>query len=414
MGTMKNLFFIGAVFALKVLCSLYLLKLLSAHFLNEFGALTQYLSFLAIIFGLSLGGASNYLIKNLSQSADQEDEAYHIDTVFGYGIISSLLLCSGLLLLHPILQEHIFYNKVRLAFYIYLVISIFFSNFLAVLVAVAVAKRRYSHYFISNAIGYLSFMAIIWVALEYKLASIYWVLPLFYILPSAFLYGTLGVKIRLKVKTLFKLDKAKEIFSYCLIVYIGLTSLPLVSLFARESFRLAFGNEELSNWQAAVKISDAIQQLFGAIFSFIVLPYLSKSLNNISLIKWFKDFFLFTSFSAGAIFIFYYIADPLVSILFGESFRFIGAYLGLYLSGDLIRVCGLYCSYTFIAAGSYGKAVFFEAAQGIIFVFIFFTSIEFQKSNPTFVSYAYIATYTVCLFSMLIMMSNSFVKDHNK
>ncbi|RJG09229.1 hypothetical protein D3879_25925 [Pseudomonas cavernicola] len=405
---MRRAIYIGCSFAFKPLCSLVVLRALAGSFGEEgFGYLTQYMAFLAVVFGLSLGGASNYLIKNLSQTSRVVACEKEVSVVFSYGFLFLCLLAICFVFLKGSLEEFIFYRSVSWWVIFYILIVFFISNVCGILMAVALAQGKTNRYVLANIGGAALFVLIVvCLVLVGAEDGIYWALPLSYILPVVFLYRTFEGKIRLDFKLLWANRRLVQVFRFCLIVYVGLVSIPVISILVRESFHQQFGAVELSYWQVAVKISDTVQQFYGMFCSAILLPYLSRKIGDFHFSGWFKKLLGVSGvYFLGALIIFSF-REYFVSLLFGEGYSSAKNYVSYYLIGDYFRVCALFCSFTLISADRFGRALIFEFLQGLLFVSLFY---YFSMGNNSIdVGYAYILTYSICFLVMLGFVFNYF------
>jgi PST family polysaccharide transporter len=241
--------------------------------------------------------------------------------------------------------------------------------------------------------------------------AIYLVLPLSYVLPIVFLYNSYEGKIKLDLVMMFSERRAREIFRYSLIVYVGLVSLPLVSIFVRENYQSLFGPVSLSNWQVAVKFSDTLQQFFGMFCAAVLLPYLSRNVHNFNILTWgmrLGGLALLYIPLATIVLVF---SGTVVFLLFGGGYETSKAYLQYYLLGDLFRMCALFCSYTLISVDRFGRVLIFECLQGIIYVALYMYLPVHDEITK--VGYAYLLTYVICFCFMLVFVFSYFKRRLN-
>ncbi|WP_397451915.1 oligosaccharide flippase family protein [Pseudomonas sp. NA-150] len=404
---MKQTIYMGCSFIFKPLCSLVVLRVLAGTFGEAgFGYLTQYMSFLAVVFGLALGGANNYLVKNLSQAKSTQAYEREISVAFSYGLLFFCLLSLVVIGFKSELEQFVFYKEVSWWVIVYILTVFMLSNISGVLMSVVLAQGKTNRYVLSNAGGALLFVTCVLTLVFLNLSSwVYWILPLSYVLPGVFLYKSFNGKIRIDFGFLFESRRLLEVFRFCLIVYVGLVSIPVVSMLLRENFSQHFGAVELSYWQAAVKISDTIQQFYGMFCAVILLPYLSRKLENFNFREW-----LIHLGGVSAIFVLgacmtYALRKYIISLLFGEGYSAVANYLPLYLIGDYFRAIALFCSFTMIAAGRYSQALVFEALQGVVFVGLYNVMLG-RKSVD--IGSVYISTYAFCFVLMFVFVYQYF------
>lgn len=404
---LNKIIYIGGGFALKTLCALIVVRFLASSYGDEgFGYLTQYMAFLAVVFGLSLGGASNYLVKSLSQAQGDEQFEAAVSEVFSYGAVFFLMLAVLLVVFKGPLEQYVFYQSVSGWFIAYILALFYVSNIYGCLMGVALARGKVALYSISIMVGALIYAAgaAILVYLDAAHLARWWI-PLAYVLPILFMRRAYAGKIRVDFRRLAVLSKFKNVFRYCLTVYAGLVSLPLVSMFVREAFNRDYGHQALSYWQVAVKYSDAQQQFFGTFCATLLLPYLSKHLSGLRFGGWATRLGgLSLLYGAGATFI-YIFRHEVIFLLFGHGYADAGEYFIYYLVGDYFRMAAIFCVFTLISADRFGRALVFELMQGGIYVLLFYFLSNWGRVSG--VGLAYVLTYALCFCMML-----AYVFDH--
>ena len=399
---MKGVFYIGFSFAVKMLCALAVLRFLAVSLGSEgFGYITQFMAFMAIVFGLSLGGAINYLVNKLAQSNDVISSEKEISVVFSYGLIFQVLLALLMVGFKGYLETYIFYDKVSWFFILYCLVVFYISNIYGCLMALALAQKRLKLFAFSNVAGSLVYLFFVFVAVEAdSIKAIYWIMPLSYVLPVMFLIKSFPERIRFDFKALRADGGFLAILKYCVIVYAGLASLPFVGIVVRELFLQVYGGVELSNWQVAVKFSDTMQQFYGLFCSAILLPYFTKNLMAINWFAWQKKLIgLSVIYLVVAVSVFY-LRDIIVCLLFGGQYETARDYFPYYLVGDYFRGVALFCSFTLISAGRYSGALLFEVLQGVLF-FVFYHLLQ-RHGNVEGVGLSYIVAYIICASVMCI------------
>lgn len=405
---MKGFIYIGLSFAVKMLCALAVLRLLAIGLGDEgFGYITQFMAFLAIVFGLSLGGATNYLVNNLSRSEDVASAEKEISVVFAYGFMFLFLLAFLMICFKDALGTYIFFSEVSWGFVFYCLALFCVSNVYGCLMALALARKRLKLFAISNVAGSLIYLFLMFVAIKTDSAkSIYWIMPLSYVLPVIFIINRFPERIRVNLKLLFVDGSYWAILKYCLIIYAGLLSLPFIGILVRDQFLQFFGGVELSNWQVSVKFSDTMQQFYGLFCSAILLPYLSKNLSSLSWWSWQKKIISLSVVYVVVALIVYFFRDLIVALLFSSEYKSARYYFPYYLVGDYFRGVALFCSFTLISAGRYGGALFFEVLQGVLFLGLYY--VLQSRGNFESVGYSYVLAYLICAFIMCLLVFSYF------
>ncbi|KQN52656.1 hypothetical protein ASE98_21275 [Pseudomonas sp. Leaf48] len=393
---MKGVLYIGVSFSVKMFCALAVLRFLAIKLGAEgFGYITQFMAFMAIVFGLSLGGAINYLVNRLSQTNDVISSEKEISVVFSYGIIFLFLLALLMIGFKGHLETYIFFGEVSWFFLLYCLLVFYISNIYGCLMALALAKKRLKLFAFSNVAASMVYLFIIFVAVETdSIKAIYWIMPLSYALPVLFLIRSFPERIRLDFKGLCVDGGFFAILKYCVIVYAGLASLPFVGILVRELFLQLYGGVELSNWQVAVKFSDTMQQFYGLFCSAILLPYFTKNLAAISWFGWQRKLIAISVVYLAVAVSVFYLRDIIVHLLFGGEYKTARNYFSYYLIGDYFRGVALFCSFTLISAGRYSGALLFEVLQGVLF-FVFYHLLQ-SRGNVEGVGLSYVVAYVVC------------------
>ncbi|MGL6091538.1 MAG: oligosaccharide flippase family protein [Pseudomonas paracarnis] len=410
---MRRTIYIGCSFGYKTLCSLIVLRVLAVEFGEDgFGYLAQYMAFLAIIFGLSLGGATNFLIKNLSTLHEPEKFQNEISIVFSYGFVFLCMMALVLICLKRQLEEFVFFSEVSWWVIIYILVLFYISNVYGCLMAAALAQGKIRSFALSSICGSTIFTLAVVVSVWAGYADqIYLILPFSYVLPVVFLYRSYKGKIKLDFVKMFSERRVREIFRYSLIIYIGLVSLPLVSIFVRENYQSLYGPVSLSNWQVAVKFSDTLQQFFGMFCAAILLPYLSRNIHNFNALTWGVRLGGLAALYVPLAIIVLVFSGTVVFLLFGGGYDTSKEYLQYYLLGDLFRMCALFCSYTLISVDRFGRVLIFECLQGIIYVALY--AYLPVSDNIAKVGYAYLLTYVICFCFMLVFVFSYFKRRLN-
>lgn len=410
---MRRTIYIGCSFGYKTLCSLIVLRVLAIEFGEEgFGYLAQYMAFLAIIFGLSLGGATNFLIKNLSTSYDSEKFQNEISVVFSYSFVFLCVMTLVLICLKRQLEEFVFFSEISWWIIAYILVLFYISNIYGCLMAATLAQGKIKNFALSSIGGSTIFtLAVVLLVWAGHADTIYLILPLSYVLPVVFLYKSYEGKIKLNFFMMFSERRAREIFKYSLIIYVGLVSLPLVSIFVRENYQSLFGPVSLSNWQVAVKFSDTLQQFFGMFCAAVLLPYLSRNVHNFNTLAWGVRLGGLAALYIPLATIVFVFSGTVIFLLFGGGYETSKEYLQYYLLGDLFRMCALFCSYTLISVDRFGRVLIFECLQGVIYVALYtFLPVSDKIAK---VGYAYLLTYVICFCFMLVFVISYFKRRLN-
>jgi O-antigen/teichoic acid export membrane protein len=299
-----------------------------------------------------------------------------------------------------LLEQYIFFNIISWWLIVYLLVVFFLSNITGVLSAFTLAQGKTSTYVVSNIGGATLFALIVLVMWFFdKTHYVYWVLPISYVASGVFLVGAFDGKIKFDLRALIESGRFYSIFRFCLTVYIGLVSLPIVSIFIRESFQSSFGAVELSYWQVAVKISDTIQQFYGMFCAVLLLPFLARKMGTMTLYTWSKCLLGISALYLIGATVIFLCRGYVIDALFGMGYQPAAMYFKYYLIGDYFRAAALFCSYTMISVDKFGKALLFEVLQGGVFLAVFYS--VFSDHGSTGAGLTYLVTYLFCFVVML-------------
>jgi len=348
------------------------------------------------MFSLVLGGGTNYLIKNISAESDPEKISKEISVVYTYGIIFAFFIIIIIVLLKGVISENVFYRQVAVSELLYLSLLLLLSNVGGICYAQAIAQGRFSDLLIATAIGAFVYVFLLVCFFVFSVAEhvLYQVLPLSYVVTNLLLFRRSQVKFIFNPKLLLGSGQLRDIFGFSLIVYVGLISIPVINILVRSIFLDRFGAQELSNWQAIVKVSDAYQQFYGIFCSAILLPFFSKNSSSLMTGIWVR-YFISLAVSCGIfLFLLYSLSDLVVRVLLAEGFEGAQSYVLYHLVGDFFRMCSLFLVFLLMACGGYGAALAYELLQGFLYFLIFF----FFTDTAVDVSIAYGITYAVCFF----------------
>lgn len=405
---MKGVVYIGLSFGVKMVCALIVLRMLTEHLGQEgFGYITQYMAFLAIVFGLTLGGASNYLINKLSNSSSVAESEKEISIVFTYGLLFFIVLTVVIICFLDQIESYVLFAKVQWYFVPYCMILFFISNVYSCLLALAMAQKKLKLFAIVNVMGAITYVFFMFVVVQYAgVENLLWVMPLSYVLPIIFMLNSFPERIQINFHYILHVREFSEVFKYCFIVYAGLVSLPFVGILVRNQFLGHFSAVDLSYWQAAVKLSDTMQQFYGVFCSAILLPYFSRELRRLSFKRWRYSLLCLSAVYIGIGLILFFSRDIVVRILFGAGYEQSQRYIPYYLVGDYFRGIALFCSFTLISCGRYRAALFLEVAQGLLFYGTY--SLLHGFGSVEAVGGAYIFTYIICALIMYLFVFSFF------
>lgn len=406
-GFSLNSFLLLLLFFLsKVLAAFFILKFVG-FFLSpsEFGILSQYMAFLAILFTIPLLGGGNYVTKSLSEINKSSSE-WRVVLRKSVGVAITSVICVGfcLFVIYPYVDKFVFIERAQRGIYIYLIFAYILNCFLSIAFSAASATNNLKltvYPSIFGAILYIAAVYFSYVCWGYD--TLYWTLPLLYVFPSLFVlsYMCFSSNSSLVFWPIFDKRFHASVVSYGVLTITGVVAIPLISIILRQVFSDVYGWGELGNWQAAVKISDTVQQFFGIMLSYLVLPYFVKVKG-----KFDKRLllFIFCFFSLLSLLVFFaslYWSRPVVMILYGEGYYGASEYMPLYIAGDFCRMAALVIVFYFISMGRLKIAFIYEVLQGAILGLLIVSLIGESK---LIVSLAYFITYAVCLVGLLVFL----------
>lgn len=394
---MKNIFFISLGYSSKIFFGLYVFisagRLLSSE---DFAIFTQHLTFFAIISILSIFGAGNFLVKEFAR----RDFWEFFPKAFLLNVTSVVFFIFSILIIYEFINENLFFLPHGFYFYFYFCVVYAVGGFNIVLISYLISRSYYKKNALLNVVSLLLSIPLTYLWIAYRGIDSYFYAfsfftVVFFIVSVVYfsIFSNFKIFSILNSKNkFFDLSLLREALGFSLPVWIGVLFLPVAGVYLRNEYVKEFGLVNLSLWQAAVKFSDLLQQMFGILISQLIFPFLvkwdgdkSKIIMNFSL-KIGVAFLLIIVLSE-------FFASYIFVYILGSGYRESGEFLSFYIAGELFRALCLIMVYGELAKSKYGASIFFEILQGVI---LFFVSICIMKWSKFSISYAYFFCYVLC------------------
>lgn len=405
MVKIRSAFFVALGYFSKILFGLYIFLSAGRNLKNDmFAVFTQHLTFFSIISLLSLFGAGNYLVKKFSKKIIDVDLFNSLILNF----FSAFIFCIILFSCRDMLEKNVFYYSHNIYFYIYFSIIYLIVGFNQIISSYFISKLKYKKNSYANVISLLISVPLIhgilffWGDDAYLYGFTFFYVVLFFV---SFTYFFLDRKkcfksSRVLKSLVFRWDFYKGAFGFSIPVWIGVFSLPILGLYIRDRYVEIYGLNNLSLWQAGVKISDLLQQFLGIFISQLIFPLLIKNgFHSGSLIR---KLFIYLFLLFLCIFCFSIFLSPkLFEYTMGTSFIESGKFLSYYVWGEFFRAISLTIVYRELSRGRIRASILFEIMQGLI---IFCLSMLFMEANKFSIAYAYLLSCTICCFIVALAL----------
>ena len=401
----RSAFFVALGYISKILFGFYIFLSAGRNLKNDmFAVFTQHLTFFAIISLLSLFGAGNYLVKKFSKRII--DIALFNSVVLNF--VSAFVFCVFLFGCRDFLERNVFYHSHNIYFYIYFSIIYLIVGFNQIISSYFISKLEYKKNSYANVISLAISVPLIHGTLfffgdgAYLYGFTFFYVILFFVSLTYFL---LDRKIcfrnsRILKSLVFRWDFYKGALGFSVPVWIGVFSLPILGLYIRDKYVEFYGLNNLSLWQAGVKISDLLQQFIGIFISQLVFPLLIKNGSHSgSLIRklFVYLFLLFLCIFCVSIFF----SPKIFEYTMGASFIESGKFLSYYIWGEFFRSISLAMVYRELSKGRIRTSILFEIMQGLV---IFSLSMLLMGGNKFSIAYAYLLSCMTCCFIVALAL----------
>ncbi|MDM2904212.1 oligosaccharide flippase family protein [Citrobacter sp. Cpo015] len=367
---------LGSSNLIKMLVGFIYLKIISSYITpEEFGSLGQFLTFVAIVSMLSLGGGNNGMVKYLSENkGDYKSWLKVFNQNFTIVAIINIILFFILfffanefsfLIFTSVLHADIirYYAIVQLFVAFGLYSNVFFISGVDTWNSSLQTVFNSALFLITVLIGVLFFTekSLIYTAMFVNLfMGIYGVIYFF--------------KKRKQYCGVFSLTRiesgyVKKLSGYAMVTISGAVLWPVSQFILRKEIGTELGWGVVGYWFASIKISDAYIQFF----SIFLLSYLYPKLSSVNKkdikVKNFKGFMVFyIPMLIGSLIVVYFGRDIIVWLLLGKEFKLVASYVQLQIIGDVIKL--LYSSLLMyiLSCGKVKYSIAVEFLNSIVFI----------------------------------------------
>ena len=201
------------------------------------------------------------------------------------------------------------------------------------------------------------------------------------------------------------------LFKYSVMLLSSVLAFPLVEMYIRNEITTQAGLTAAGQWQAILRLSSAYLVMISVILSFLMIPRLTISKNNKSLIRVLLIGFGVVFFIISTA---YYLINNfwsiVISIALSSDFLFLKDLFSNQMISDLLRTFGWVIGFILIAKSYTILYVIFEIVQAGVFMYIF--NIYFSPADPlnSTIGAYFISNSIYLLVCFIFLLSYLFVK----
>ncbi|UBX46474.1 oligosaccharide flippase family protein [Citrobacter werkmanii] len=367
---------LGSSNLIKMLVGFIYLKVLSSNITPErFGSLGQFLTFVAIVSMLSLGGGNNGMVKYLSENkGDYTRWVKVFNQNFTIVAIINIILFIILFVFSNKFSLLIFSDTLHadiIRYYAIVQLFVAFGLFSNVFFISGVDSWNNSLQTVFNSILFLVTVLIGLLFFTEK-SLIYTAMFI------NFFMGIYGVIYFLRNRKIYhetflfsKIEPGyvKKLSGYAMVTISGAVLWPVSQFIIRKEIGAELGWDIVGYWFASIKISDAYIQFFSIFLLSYLYPKLSSvNYNDIKIKNFNKFMMLYVPMLISSLIVVYFGRDIIVWLLLGKEFKFAANYVQLQIIGDVIKL--LYSSLLMyiLSCGKVKYSITVEVLNSIAFI----------------------------------------------
>lgn len=398
---------LGSANVVKMLVGFIYIKVLSTYLLpNEFGNLSQLITFVSIVSMLSLGGANNGIVRLLS-ACSSSGSAVDLNSLSRKSFTIFFIVALILFFLLNVFADNIsiflvgnysYVGPVRVFSFIQIISA--FGVLSSVIYISKVDTKNITFQTIFGAVFFLAFLFLN-LTLSFDIAYSAVFINFF-----AGVYGVYFFIFKKKYSAFsFRLsfiDLAffKKISGYAVATLVGAICWPLSQFYLRRVIGETIDWSVVGYWFASIKISDAYIQFFSILLINYLYPRLSSfddtSQKNNELKRFFILYIPLVLLSAAFI---YFFREYIVWLLLGKDFGPASNYMQFQVVGDLVKLIYSALLIYILSCGKVKYSVFVEIVNsGLLILFTIVFIKTFGWATPLI---GYIITQSISLLYVL-------------
>lgn len=373
MTLLKNSAYLVVATAIKAVAGVIILKLIAeATGVAAFGQLSQLMGVIALVGMLAAGAIGPGLTRELAASDPDEARQWLAAAArIAAGASITLWACLGLLA-WPV-ANWLWDDKAYVP--VLLVLGLAQTAVGMASLAQAVAVSRGEHVFVLQFVTLGALLGVAAVAVSLLLGGIRgaaWGLLLNAIAPGV---AAIVLRNRPVINIAVSIDwmriddwsRIRCLLRYAAVPLSGALSLGFSQLLMREWVAESVGWESVGYWQAVTRLSDLYLQFVSVVLVGVALPRWAKAKGyTLTVIPMLKIGGLLLSVTAIICVFTVTLSEPLLTLLYAQSFLPAQALLRWQVAGDLARVIAVCMSIGLLARGETNWPIAYEVAQGVI------------------------------------------------
>ncbi len=392
----------------RLLVSLFIIKQIAVqHGPEGLGFLSNFMTLVTISGTLAGGGISTGIIKYISEYS----HSYFRQLQFaGNAFIYTSLVAIITVVLGFIYIEKLSYNiflspnyclYIGLFFVAQLIIS--FNNFFYGILNGFKENILYSIVLISGNFLAL-FISYFSIKYHYFLGSTIAILcPVS--LPAIPILIIFSRKLFRRKVFLFSFNAFKEdclkLSKFSLMTVTSIVCFPIVEIILRNTLINYLGLEYAGYWQAITKLSSAYLSFYLLFLTAYFVPILSSTEERAKIFSEVRKMIIFiASIFLFMVFLFFYLKDAVITLLFTDKFLVISDLMLLQMMGDFFRVIGWVVGIVVLAKAMVKIYILAELLQGLIFILLSLVELHYSMDLKGVISAYVITCLLYCLLAL--------------
>jgi len=403
---------------IKMVCGLLLIKLFAVFLtVAEFGQVGQYMTMIAVLTTVAGGAQTHGLIKMLSASSDDHQtrsDILKVSHLLAYGF-SAIIVAILLIFAEPISQQLIGDTQYSLLI-VPVAAGFVFAGFNNLQISALSAAGKLKQIALSQSLGIFTGTVATALLLYFfgfgGAISGFAMIGLWNAIFSAYFTRKTGC-----IKAAHMLPKLdwrilKNLLGYSAALTLAIIMMPGAHIFARIEIARVLGWQEAGYWQAIIKLSDAVIQVYGTFFNNYVLAILSR-LNTFAETKAFLIRIIGAVASTALVgfTLIYLFRDLYIFIFLTPDYQVIGNLLPLQFTGDFFRLLAAIGSYVFLSRRMLFMYVAMEVVSAI--VFSLGTAYFVETIGHGAAVYAHVVTYASTLGVIMLLAVSAWMRKAN-
>ena len=366
---------LGSSVVIKMICGLLLIKVFTIYLtVEEFGQAGQYITLAGVLTTIAGGAQMHGLIKLLSARGDDPQVRQRILQSAHFVFYASTLV---IIVILAVFAKSITELMVGRKDFVWLLVPVatgfVFAGFNNLQIATLSAGGHLRALALSQVVGVIAgTVCCAWLAATqgvtgaiagFALLNMWNAMSSFYFTRANSLIAIADMIPRPSR------ELVSELLGYSSALVLAIFMMPTALMVGRNAIASTFGWHQVGHWQAILRLSDAVVQVFGTFFNNYMLPMLAKLEPGQPTRAFLKRVVPAVAIFAVLLFATIYLfRDLYVRILLTSEYLVIGEWLPYQFAGDVLRLCAAIGSYYFLARKMLVRYVGLEVIAALVFV----------------------------------------------